>query len=594
MCGLVSIFAYEKNAPAVDKQELITIRDHMLARGPDGCGAWLSDNKRIGLGHRRLAIIDTSNDGLQPMLSINGRVRIVFNGEIYNYQALRTQLLAKGHTFISQSDTEVLLAGWLEWGEQLVTHLRGMFAFVLWDEDKQGLFLARDTFGIKPLYIADDGKTLRCASQVKALLAGRNVDTTLNPAGHVGFFLWGHVPEPHTLYKGIRAFPAGNALWIDRDGQRREYCFSSVPNLIQQAEENSRYWSVTEIQERLRTAVRDSMQKHLIADVPVGIFLSSGIDSCTLAALATEVSTIPIHTLTLGFHEYRGLVEDETPLAEIMAQQLNSRHETHWIAKSDFEQDYTAFIQAMDQPSIDGLNTWFVCKVAKQAGLTVAISGLGGDELLGGYPSFKQIPSIVRYLQHFHGLRHTLGRTTRNITANWMGKLTSSKYAGLLEYGTTYPGAYLLRRSVFMPWELGNHLPQEIIQAGLPQVLEELYSTLPINILSDKGKVSVLESSLYMRNQLLRDSDWASMAHSIELRVPLVDIEVIVATARANKEELANSVRLKLPEQISTRPKTGFMIPIRNWITETNRTQQMRGLRSWVQHIYEQPTFSTP
>jgi asparagine synthase (glutamine-hydrolysing) len=188
MCGLVSIFAYAANAPAVNQTELLTIRDHMLARGPDGCGAWLSADGRVGLGHRRLAIIDTSDDGLQPMLASNGQVRIVFNGEIYNYRELRAQLLAKGHTFRSQSDTEVLLAGWLEWGEQLVSHLRGMFAFALWDEDKQGLFLARDTFGIKPLYIANDGKTLRCASQVKALLAGGNVDTTPNPAGHVGFF----------------------------------------------------------------------------------------------------------------------------------------------------------------------------------------------------------------------------------------------------------------------------------------------------------------------------------------------------------------------------------------------------------------------
>jgi asparagine synthase (glutamine-hydrolysing) len=399
------------------------------------------------------------------------------------------------------------------------------------------------------------------------------------------------VPEPHTLYRGIRELPAGTALWIGRDGQKREYRFSSVAALIQQAEENSKAWSAAEVQERLRVAVLDSVQKHLIADVPIGVFLSSGIDSCTLAALATEVSTAPIHTLTLGFHEYRGQAEDETPLAEMMAQQLGSQHETRWVEQADFEQDYAGFIHAMDQPSMDGLNTWFVCKVAKQAGLTVAISGLGGDEFLGGYPAFQQVPAVVKRLKPLHGVSGTVGRAARVLSAGWLGKLTSSKYAGLLEYGTTYTGAYLLRRSVFMPWELEQHLPAEIIREGLPQVLEELHNALPAASLSDKGKISILESSLYMRNQLLRDSDWASMAHSIELRVPLVDIEVLAACARAGKNSLASTPQHTLPKILTSRAKTGFMTPIRQWLEQNHQIGHARGLRGWLTYLHKDAFF---
>jgi asparagine synthase (glutamine-hydrolysing) len=202
----------------------------------------------------------------------------------------------------------------------------------------------------------------------------------------------------------------------------------------------------------------------------------------------------------------------------------------------------------------------------------------------GGYPSFKQIPALVQRLKHLHGVSNTVGRTARMLSAGWLGKLTSSKYAGLLEYGTSYTGAYLLRRSVFMPWELGKHLPTEIIQEGLPQVLEALRNAAPFSRLSDKGKVSVLESTLYMRNQLLRDSDWASMAHSIELRVPLVDIEVLAASSKATKNLLSKTPKHPLIERIVNRQKTGFLTPIQQWM----KIEKERGLRGWLKHIHKE------
>ena len=221
MCGIAAIFAYGASAPPVDARILETIREAMVPRGPDGKGLWISDDQRIGLAHRRLAIIDLSPAGAQPMAAEGGRFRIVYNGEIYNYRALREDLRQSGIQFVTDSDTEVLLQLYRRHGPEMVAHLRGMYAFAIWDEEKDGVFLARDPFGIKPLYYADDGASVRIASQVKALIQDDSVDTAPDPAGHVGFHLWGCVPEPHTLYRGVRALPAGTTLWIGRDGWMR-------------------------------------------------------------------------------------------------------------------------------------------------------------------------------------------------------------------------------------------------------------------------------------------------------------------------------------------------------------------------------------
>ena len=219
MCGIAGIFAYNSGS-VVEEKELLACREAMVARGPDGSGAWISPDGDIGLASRRLSIIDLTDAGAQPMATEDGSLRLVFNGEIYNYRALRSGLEARGHRFRSESDTEVLLHLYRERGQNMVHDLRGMYAFALWDDRKKGLLLVRDPFGIKPLYYADDGSSIRFASQVKALLKTGRVDRSCQPAGHVGFFLWGYVPEPYTLYRGVRALPAGSTLWIDRSGPR--------------------------------------------------------------------------------------------------------------------------------------------------------------------------------------------------------------------------------------------------------------------------------------------------------------------------------------------------------------------------------------
>lgn len=597
MCGIAAIFVYNESAPQVDSVELLSIRDHMAARGPDGVGEWYSTDRRVALGHRRLAIIDLSPTGAQPMFSADQSLAIVFNGEIYNYRELRADLEDRGCFFKSQSDTEVLLHLYAELGEAMLPKLRGMYAFALWDNQKGGLFLARDPFGIKPLYYADDGKTIRAASQVKALLAGRHIDKTPEPAGHVGFFLWGHVPEPFTLYRNIRALPAGSSLWVGRDGKHEPKNFWDVTSILSSTEPTNREPSTLNPQlsnERLRSALLDTVRRHLVADVPVGVFLSSGLDSTTLAALAAEAGGT-LRTVTLGFEEFRGTANDETALAEEVARWYGADHQTVWVTRTDFQEHFERLLAAMDQPSIDGVNTYFVSLAAARTGLKVALSGLGGDELFGGYSSFTDVPRMVRAASRF-GRVSLLGKGIRIVSAPILKRFTSPKYAGLVEYGGTYGGAYLLRRSMVMPWELPKFLDAEVVRQGWEELqsLPRLKQTTH-GLASAQQKVSALELSWYMRNQLLRDSDWAGMAHSLEIRVPFVDPELLKRIAPLlagekppTKRDMANAPARKLPDAILQRPKTGFAIPVREWLTKQKEPTQDRGLRRWANEVYGQ------
>jgi asparagine synthase (glutamine-hydrolysing) len=588
MCGIAGIFAYHYAANTVNRDELRRIRDHMAARGPDGLGEWYSQDGRIGVGHRRLTIIDLSERGAQPMMSADGKLVITFNGEIYNYRQLRASLEARGRTFRTQTDTEVLLHLYAQKGEEMVHDLRGMFAFGLWDVEKRALLLARDPYGIKPLYYADDGWTLRFASQVKALLAGGKVSRDPEPAGWVGFGLFGSVPEPFTTYQEIRALPAGSTLWVDRVGAHETKQYFSIADTYRRAEDTSSPISDEDQQAGAQGALLDSVRHHLVADVPVGAFLSSGIDSGALVGLMRDAGQRDIQTVTVAFEEFRGRREDEAPIAAEIASLYGTRHTTRIVTEQEFLNDLPRILEAMDQPTIDGLNTWFVSKAARELGLKVAISGLGGDELLGGYPSFRQVPLCVRALA-IPGRIPALGDLTRWLLTTVFSQSLNPKAAGLLKYGGSYAGAYLLRRGLFMPWELPAVIGADVARLGLRRLnpirhIEALLKPKPMNSF---GRVAVLESSLYMRNQLLRDTDWASMAHSLEVRVPLVDSKllsqfasILARNGTRSKHLLANSPRVPLLPKVIERPKTGFTTPIQSWLQRDNRIQEWRRVPS--------------
>ncbi len=591
LCGINGLFGYSSTAPVIDRDELRRMRDAMSARGPDGAGEWFSSTDRVAFGHRRLSIIDLSARGAQPMVSADGALVVTFNGEIYNYQALRRDLEAAGRVFQSDSDTEVLLHLYAERGVAMVDALRGMFAFALWDARRGGLLLARDPYGIKPLYYADDGRSLRFASQTQALRAGSVVSAEWDPAGEAGFYLFGSVPEPFTIYRDISALPAGCTLWADAHGLEQPRAYFSIADVLHRAVQEPRALTGAALQAQVREILLDSVRHHLLADVPVGVFLSAGVDSGALLGLMRDTGQADIQAVTLAFGEFRNRADDEAPLAQQVAALYGARQVTRVVEEAEFYADLPRILAAMDQPSIDGINTWFVSKAAREQGLKVAVSGLGGDELLGGYPSFRDIPRWVRVLgapARIPGLGRLLRRLGHGLfTAAGRAHL-SPKALSLLEYGGSYPGAYLLRRGLFMPWELPDLMGVERARDGLQRLrpLPYIGALLAPDPGTPFSRVATLEAALYMRNQLLRDADWAGMAHSLEIRVPLVDVEVLRQLAPllvaerqlSGKMLLGGSPRLPLPEAILQRPKTGFRTPIQHWLERLPKLDVEQGI----------------
>ncbi|MCW5936381.1 MAG: asparagine synthase (glutamine-hydrolyzing) [Fimbriimonadaceae bacterium] len=595
MCGIAGYFVFRASGEKLGTEPLQAMCKCMAVRGPDGEGIWTSPSGSTGFGHRRLAIIDLSQNGSQPMSWPEEGLTITYNGEIYNYRELRSDLESRGHVFVSDSDTEVLLHLYSVYGREMCDKLRGMFALAIWDEKRQGLFIARDHFGIKPLYIARLQDKIVFSSQVKALLASNLVPTDPEPAGHVGFFLWGNVRGPFTLYKHIRELQPGKSLWVDQYGPREEVTFFSLPLEMGRAEGTAREKDPDAMRECLRVALLDSVRHHFVSDVPVSVFLSAGRDSATLLGLSTEVNRQPPTALTLAFQEYSGKPEDEAPLASKIAEHYGAPHILREVVGRDFRDDLSNIFEVMDQPSVDGANTYFVSKVSKESGIKVALSGLGADELFGGYPSFEQVPYIVSKLRRWKSIP-VLGVWFRIVSGRIIPHFTSPKYAGLLEYGTSFPGAYLLRRGLYMPWELPSLLDPDMVRIGWSELqslarLEETISPAS----SARTRMTLLETTWYMKNRLLRDSDWAGMAHSIEIRVPFVDVKLFRSMAPyfgtpavPTKDDMARTPCNSLPDEVLNRPKSGFMIPVREWLQGQQQGGGERSLRGWARLIYNE------
>jgi asparagine synthase (glutamine-hydrolysing) len=568
MCGINGILRLRPDAPPIDRDELLRTRDAMTARGPDDAGAWMSPDGRIALAGRRLAILDLSPAGAQPMASADGRHHLVMNGEIYNFRELRRELEADGVVFRSHSDTEVVLTLLVRQGAAALPRLRGMFGLAFWDDREKRLLLARDPLGIKPLYLSMEGDCLRFASQVKALEAGGAVSRAVDPAGLAGFLLWGSVPEPFTIRSAVRALPAGHCRIVE-DGRAGEPLSFGRPEIDSPGSIDP------------AKAVEESVAAHLVSDVPVAVFLSAGLDSGLIAALARRRLAEPPTTFTLLFDVLAGTAQDEGPLAAEVARALGTHHVERRVGRADFAGVWPAALAAMDQPSIDGFNTFVVSRAAREAGLKVVLSGLGGDELFGSYPSFQDVPAYARAARRFGrvpGLRPIWPALARLAAAD------RPKLAGLLRHGRTLPGAYFLRRGLFLPEELPAVLGRDAAEEGLRRYDPVAATVAAANDPSVRNgtpagtdawlDVHVLETALYMRNQLLRDSDWASMACSVELRVPLVDARLHAQLAAGGfepargqgKAAFVRAAAPELPEALFNRPKTGFYIPVQEWL----------------------------
>ena len=564
MCGIVGAFG-RRGTPEV----VARMSDSLPHRGPDDCGltglAGGTSGASGGFGHRRLAIIDLSASGHQPMLSGDGRWSIVFNGEIYNYRALRAELEEEGVRFRGGSDTEVILEGCIRYGPSFLRRLRGMYALAIWDQADSRAWLARDPFGIKPLYLAQREGTVLFASEVRALLGSGLVEPLLDRSVIAAYLQLGSVPEPHAIVAGVSSLPAGTVIEVRvSDGIAQAGAPSQhLPPF--HAPDDARITTPAEAYSSVRAALRDSVAHHLIADVPVGMFLSGGIDSSAVVALAAEVSATRLDTFTVVFEE-RAFSEREH--ARAVANRFDTRHTELPLSGKAMLASLPAAFTAMDMPSMDGLNTYVVSAGVRQAGLKVVLSGLGGDELFAGYPSFRRASRLARAWP----LVGAVGGVVRRMA--WAaGPARAHKLALLVEGASPALAAYRASRSLFSP----------TVASRLAGAAARVREVAPPPGMSLLGQVSWYEATGYMRNTLLRDSDVFSMAHGLELRVPFVDVEVAAASMRIDdrlklsagrtKPLLVGAVEDLLPKEVWNRPKQGFALPFAHWLQGPLRSE---------------------
>jgi len=570
MCGICGILLKRPSAFSSDAAELAQRMGNLLShRGPDATGLWSDKTRGIFFQQRRLAIIDLSPSGEQPFFNEDKSLVCMVNGEIYNYQELRTALVGKNHSFRSQCDVETVVHLFEEDKFKSWEKLRGMYAISLYDTKTDSLYLARDPLGIKPLYIFEDENILAFSSEIHAFRALSSFSNELDWNGLTEFLLLGSISAPHTFLKNVRALQPGETVTIQckrivsRSGTSPipEWCSLSNPPI-----------TLNETKECLR----DSVRKHLISDVPIGIFLSGGIDSGTLAGIASEISSTPVHTMSVTIP---GDPLDESSFARETAQLYGTKHVEIPLDQNAFEKDFESFFEHLDQPSIDGFNTYVVSKAARQAGLKVALSGVGGDELFGGYNSFQIIPKMLR----MHRLMSLGGSAGRNAGASLLEMFRpGSASARVAEHirapKMDFRNAYLACRGLFAGKFLNNLILPELrhhIDLSQNRFMESTSWVLNKDI-PTAAAVGGLELTRYMTTQLLRDTDVMSMAHSLEVRTPLVDVEVIrsclpflsadLQTDGHSKWVLRQALNQPLPDRVVRRPKQGFVFPWQKWL----------------------------
>lgn len=578
MCGIAGEFSYGEQASGVNLTALLRVREAMQQRGPDGAGLWHDQTHRIALAHRRLSIIDLATRSDQPLLSSDQDAVLVFNGEIYNYRTLRAELLAQGVALRTTGDSEVVLELLQREGISALRKLRGMYALGFYQKSTKRLILARDPYGIKPLYLADHNGKLIFASSVKALKHHSEVSPERDAAAEVGFLLYGGIPEPLTQLTAVRALPPGQAICFTAGAAPKSHTFQALSSAFLAEPQ-----ALSSVQ--IQAEIAESVRLHLEADVDVGLFLSAGVDSGALLGLMRDATAARIPSLTMRFREFENRAEDEGVLAQTVAQHYGADHHAHWVTQAEFEADLPNFLAAMDQPSIDGMNSWMVSKAMHALGVKVALSGLGGDELFGGYSSFSDIPRWRRRasaLSRIPGVA-AIGRVLAPVALAFG---LHPKAPGMLEFAGTLLGLYQLRRGLFLPAELHQFIAKDRLAFGSARLAELCADSwaVPQGITDDFAQIAYLEASRYMRNQLLRDTDWASMAHSVEVRVPLVDYSLCARLmparenfrAGAGKRILGEAPKTPLPELILNRPKTGFTTPVSSWQQSTPCLQAWR------------------
>ena len=576
MCGITAAIGsiYPKILKATEQ-----INDAQFHRGPDSGGFWSSINdqeKGVALAHRRLAILDLTSQGSQPMVDkITGNV-ITYNGEIYNHRELRQELEKKGIKFYSDCDTEVILAGYRVWGENVLDYLRGMFSFVIWNAQENYAFCARDRLGIKPFYYSsvqnNDCNTLLIASEVKALLASNLIERKLDKESLENYLWNGFVISPNTIIEKIFSLPAGYKMIINLDGEIKR-CES--------------YWSMSKPEinptsvEALEQELKEAVKMRLMSDVPVGVFLSGGVDSSVVAALSVQADIGTIKTFNLSFEEVE---YDESIYARQVANSLGTEHINVELSQSQFSAQLGDALESLDQPTFDGLNTYYISRAVSEIGIKVVLSGAGGDELFGGYRSFREIPLALKINNYLSKIPRFLRQNLLTQVTQWNqgrgGNFPAQTRWGKLEdllstngVANTYQVFYSLFTQNFQ-CQLLDKKDCQNISYGLTDFYQEkfkesLQNEPILNAISD------LELAIFLGERLLRDTDATSMANSLEIRLPLIDHKVVNLVRGQTvsnrfyplekKYFLRNLMTDQLDTQLFERPKSGFVMPIEKW-----------------------------
>ena len=559
MCGIAVHFSLRGPAKPLHLQ---LIRH----RGPDSSGEWTSPDGRCWLGSTRLAIVDISPTGAQPMTDpATGNV-IVVNGEIYNHLALRAQL-GPNVNWKGTSDTETLLQGYACWGHDVLHRLKGMFAFAIYDAARQELFLARDRLGIKPLYCSTDADGFRAGSEVRLLVAAGSSEITGQAIS--GYLQWGACPERNLLYSNLRALPAGHAMTIARQGETRTWRYWPSRKALISAADN--------VPRQVRDLIDQAVDEHLLSDVPVASFLSGGIDSSIVTAVAAQKLEKKLQTFSVGFD----IAEfDETEIAQEIAERYRTDHHRIQLSEEEVIHSVTEAVEKLDLPSVDAINTYIVSRAVAAHGVKVALSGLGGDELFGGYPSFRDVPRLKLIAGFPRPLRRVLGSVAG--LGDRLADVPASADAGELAR-----------------WRRRFFTDDMIRRAGLPAA--PVPFECPVELPDDYARVSWAELTGYMRRMLLRDADQMSMAVSLELRVPFLDhelVEYILGLPEAAKKRypgpkglLVEACRDLLPPSVYRRPKAGFVLPMKVWMLGPLAFFVEEGLREAVSRRLLPPAF---
>lgn len=591
MCGIFGIIC--RNAH-VSSEVLERATRSLAHRGPDDSGTVilqdLPEAIEIGLGNRRLAILDLSPLGHQPMNDPKNGNWIVYNGEVYNFREVRAKLERSGHQFHSLSDTEVILQAYANWGEACLSELRGMFAFAIWDSRRHCLFVARDPMGIKPLYYYNSDQYFLFSSEVRTLLTTNLVPRTIDPAGLVSYLTFGSLYEPNTLVEGVRSLPAGHSLtWVKGQVTESRYWDLVDAETVRTtcdayyASGETRLAFENEIAEHLDNSVR--MQ--LVSDVPVGVFLSGGIDSSALVAIMSRSGVRP-STFSIVFSESD---YSEAEYSRVIAEEFHTDHHEITVSQADLFAAIDPAIQAMDLPTIDGINTYFVAERTRAAGIKVALSGLGGDEVFAGYSSFRTVPRMKQFAKALD----RVPTAARAGLANMFDALAcpsdqNRKLTALARNGGHIVDPYFILRMLFTPEQrvkllFGIGPDSDAFARARKPLMEGIRAAQGLDPVNH---ISYLESRCYMLNTLLRDSDFMSMAHGLEVRVPMIDHQLVRCVlalpgawkmnSRTPKPLLIRALGGRLPDKIVHRPKRGFTLPLERWLRDVLRQVVQKSL----------------